>query len=171
MVPDAPILQPVLSQGKQLLAELPVLGRGRAPICSRHMDSVPHNGVGQKPVSTDIPPRVLHSGGNGLECDVTATGGTDGSIAHLHGGGVDDAVQDISETVVSVHTNVSTAGGRMVVEACCGAIRLAQSVVGRRAGDDGGISGPSEKRSVGDDAEDSLVCLLTSSVAALPWFL
>ena len=59
----------------------------------------------------------------------------------------------------------------MVVEAGCGAVRLAQSVVGRGAGDDGCIPGPAEKRSVRDDAEDSLVSPLTSSIAALPWCL
>ena len=130
MVPDASIVQPVLRQGKQALAELPMLRRGWTPICSRHMDSVAHDRVGQKPVSTDIAPRVLHRGGDCLEGDVAAAGGADGSVTHLHGGGIGDAVQDVPETVVGVHTDIGAARGRMVVEAGCGAVGLAQSVVG-----------------------------------------
>src|SRR4051812_45363322 len=82
---DIAILQPMLRQSKQLPAKYPVLGRRRASISSRHRNSVSHNGVSQKPVGTDIPPRVLLAGGDCLERNVVATGGTNGGIAHFHG--------------------------------------------------------------------------------------
>ncbi len=117
MVPDPALAQPALGEPEKAAGEQTVLGRAGAAIDAFQHAGVAQQRVGHDPVGADVAARVLDRVGRGLEGDVGAALGADGLVAHLHRGGVGDAVEHVRQRVVRVQPDVGAARRRVVVEA------------------------------------------------------